>query len=74
MRRGDYEPLFKLEHMLKDVRLALEEAQQVGAPFPFGALARDLYATAMGRGLGDRDFAAVMEVLEGLAGRPLRRD
>src|SRR5205085_2206967 len=33
MRKHDYAPLFKLEHMLKDVRLCLEEGQAVGAPF-----------------------------------------
>jgi 3-hydroxyisobutyrate dehydrogenase-like beta-hydroxyacid dehydrogenase len=73
MLTGDYEPLFKLAHMLKDVRLCLEEAQAAGAPFTFAALASDLYAAGLGRELGDRDFAAVMEVLEGLAGQPLHR-
>jgi 3-hydroxyisobutyrate dehydrogenase-like beta-hydroxyacid dehydrogenase len=64
----DYTTLFKLEHMLKDVRLCLEEAQAAGVPFPAAAAARDQYAAAMGRDLGERDFAAVLEVLEGLAG------
>jgi 3-hydroxyisobutyrate dehydrogenase-like beta-hydroxyacid dehydrogenase len=73
MLSGDYEPMFKLAHMLKDVRLCLEEAQSAGAPFPFAALARDLYATGLGRRRGDDDYAAVMEVLEGLAGGPISR-
>jgi 3-hydroxyisobutyrate dehydrogenase-like beta-hydroxyacid dehydrogenase len=68
MRKHDYTTLFKLEHMLKDVRLCLEEAQAAGVPFTTAALARDFYATGLGRGLGDEDFAAVIEVLEGLAG------
>jgi len=68
MRSHDYSTLFKLEHMLKDVRLCLEEAQAAGVPFTTAALARDLYAAGLGRDLGDADFAAVMEVLEGLAG------
>ena len=38
MRQHDYTPLFKLEHMLKDVRLCLEEGQAAGAPFGFAAL------------------------------------
>jgi 3-hydroxyisobutyrate dehydrogenase-like beta-hydroxyacid dehydrogenase len=70
MRAHDYTTLFKLEHMLKDVRLCLDTAQEAGAPFPFAALARDLYAAGMGRGLGNADFAAVLEVVEGLAGIP----
>ena len=68
MRTHDYTTLFKLEHMLKDVRLCLEEAQAAGVPFTTAAVARDLYAAGLGRDLGDADFAAVMEVLEGLAG------
>jgi 3-hydroxyisobutyrate dehydrogenase-like beta-hydroxyacid dehydrogenase len=68
MRAHDFSTLFKLEHMLKDVRLCLEETQAAGVAFPAAAAARDLYAAGMGRGLGDADFAAVLEVLEGLSG------
>jgi 3-hydroxyisobutyrate dehydrogenase-like beta-hydroxyacid dehydrogenase len=68
MREHDYTTLFKLEHMLKDVRLCLEEAQAAGVPFPGAASARDQYVAAMGRGLADADFAAVLESIEGLAG------
>ena len=68
MRDHDFSTLFKLEHMLKDVRLCLEETQAAGVPFPAAAAARDLYAAGMGRGLAEQDFAAVLEVLEGLAG------
>ena len=71
MRAHDFSTLFKLEHMLKDVRLCLEEAQAAGVPFPAAAATRDLLAAGMGRGLADADFAAVLEVLEGLAGRRL---
>ena len=34
MRSHDYTPLFKLDHMLKDVGLCLEEGQAAGVPFP----------------------------------------
>jgi 3-hydroxyisobutyrate dehydrogenase-like beta-hydroxyacid dehydrogenase len=68
MREHDYTTLFKLEHMLKDVRLCLEEGQAAGAPFPFAALTREILGAAMGRGLGQADFAALFEVLEGEAG------
>jgi 3-hydroxyisobutyrate dehydrogenase len=68
MREHDFSTLFKLEHMLKDLRLCLDETQAAGVPFPAAATARDLYAAGMGRGLGEQDFAAVLEVLEGLAG------
>ena len=71
MREHDYTTLFKLDHMLKDVALCLEEGQAAGAPFQFAALTREILTAAMGRGLGDADFAALIEVLEGLAGSRL---
>jgi 3-hydroxyisobutyrate dehydrogenase len=66
MLSHDFAPLFKLDHMLKDVLLCLEDARAAGAGFPFAALAGELYAAGAGRGLGDQDFAAVLEVVEDL--------
>jgi len=71
MRAHDYSTLFKTEHMLKDVRLCLEEAQAAGIPFPAAAHARDLLTATMGRGHGADDYAALIEATEGLAGRRL---
>jgi 3-hydroxyisobutyrate dehydrogenase-like beta-hydroxyacid dehydrogenase len=68
MRRHDYTTLFKTEHMLKDVRLCLEEAQAAGAPFPAAGAARDALVAAVGRGYADADFAALLEAYEGMAG------
>jgi 3-hydroxyisobutyrate dehydrogenase len=71
MREHDYTTLFKTEHMLKDVRLCLEEAQTAGIPFPAAAHARDLLTATLGRGHGEDDYAAMIEAAEGLAGRRL---
>jgi 3-hydroxyisobutyrate dehydrogenase-like beta-hydroxyacid dehydrogenase len=71
MRTHDYSTLFKTEHLLKDVRLCLEEAQAAGIPFPAAAHARDLLAATMGRGYGADDYSALIESAEGLAGRRL---
>lgn len=71
MREHDYRTLFKTEHMLKDVRLCLEEAQAAGVPFPAAAHARDLLTATQGRGHGEDDYAAVIEAAEGLAGQRL---
>ena len=68
MREHDYATLFKLEHMLKDVRLCLEEGQAAGVPFPAAAAVREALTAGMGRGLGDADFAALVETVEGFAG------
>lgn len=71
MREHDYTTLFKTEHLLKDVRLCLEEAQTAGVPFPAAAHARDVLAATMGRGHGANDYASLIEAAEGLAGRRL---
>jgi 3-hydroxyisobutyrate dehydrogenase-like beta-hydroxyacid dehydrogenase len=68
MREHDYTTLFKTAHMLKDVRLCLEEAQAAGVPFPAAGHARGLLTAAMGRGHGEEDYASVIEAAEGLAG------
>jgi 3-hydroxyisobutyrate dehydrogenase len=68
MLAHDFTPLFRLEHMLKDLGLCLDESRAAGAPFVNAAVARELYAAAVGRDLADQDFAAVLEVVEGLAG------
>jgi 3-hydroxyisobutyrate dehydrogenase len=68
MLEHDFTPLFKLEHMLKDVRLCLDEARKAGAGFPSAAVAGELYSAGVGRGLGEHDFAAVLEVVEGMTG------
>ena len=71
MRKHDFSTLFKTEHMLKDVRLCLEETQAAGVPFPAAAEAREILTATVGRGHGEDDFAAVIEALEGLAGTRL---
>jgi 3-hydroxyisobutyrate dehydrogenase-like beta-hydroxyacid dehydrogenase len=71
MRAHDYTTFFKTAHMLKDVRLCLQEAERAGVPFPAAAHARDLLSATMGRGYGEQDYAALIEAVEGLAGRRL---
>jgi 3-hydroxyisobutyrate dehydrogenase-like beta-hydroxyacid dehydrogenase len=71
MRAHDYAPLFKLEHMLKDVRLCLEEAQAANVPFGAAARARDVLVAAMGRGHAEDDFAALVDALEAFSGTRL---
>jgi 3-hydroxyisobutyrate dehydrogenase-like beta-hydroxyacid dehydrogenase len=73
MRAHDFRTLFKGEHMLKDVRLCLQEAQTAGIPFPSAAHAGELLAATIDRGLGERDYAALIEAAESVAGRHLQR-
>jgi 3-hydroxyisobutyrate dehydrogenase-like beta-hydroxyacid dehydrogenase len=71
MREHDYTTLFKTAHMLKDLDHCLDASRDAGVPFPAVAQAREVFAAAVGRGRGDDDFAAIIEVLEGLAGTRL---
>jgi 3-hydroxyisobutyrate dehydrogenase len=71
MREHEFATMFKTAHMLKDVRLCLEEAQKAGVPFPSAGHARDVLAATMGRGHADDDYAAMIEAVEGFAGRRL---
>ncbi|MBI5104162.1 MAG: NAD-binding protein, partial [Solirubrobacterales bacterium] len=69
MRRHDWTTLFKAEHMLKDVRLCLEEADRAGVPFPAASAARDALQATVSSGRGDDDFAALLEAYERFADR-----
>jgi 3-hydroxyisobutyrate dehydrogenase-like beta-hydroxyacid dehydrogenase len=61
MLARDLDPLFKLEHMLKDVRHFLSEARELGVETPVAERAERMYSAADERGLGGRDFAAVID-------------
>jgi 3-hydroxyisobutyrate dehydrogenase len=71
MRAHDYTTLFKLEHMLKDLRLCLQEADEVGQEFRFAEEVTEILEAAAGRELGEQDFAALLEVLEQRSGARL---
>jgi 3-hydroxyisobutyrate dehydrogenase-like beta-hydroxyacid dehydrogenase len=64
-----YEPAgFKLKHGLKDVRLALQAGDEVAAPLPLASLMRDQYLSAVARGWGEIDWAALARVASANAG------
>src|SRR5438477_988916 len=71
MRAHDYTTLFKTEHMLKDVRLCLEEAQAADVPFPAATAAGDALSAVVARGHGADDVAALLEAYEGFSNRRL---
>jgi 3-hydroxyisobutyrate dehydrogenase-like beta-hydroxyacid dehydrogenase len=61
-------PGFKLRHGLKDVRLALGAGEEVTTPLPLASLLRDQYLTAMARGWGELDWAALARLSSTNAG------
>ncbi|WP_099866507.1 3-hydroxyisobutyrate dehydrogenase [Pararhizobium haloflavum] len=58
-----YKPGFAAELMLKDLGLAQDAAESVGAPTPMGAKAHALYRAFVDQGGKGRDFSAMIEKL-----------
>jgi 3-hydroxyisobutyrate dehydrogenase-like beta-hydroxyacid dehydrogenase len=54
-----YAPGFRLPLALKDVRLALAEAESAGAPMPSVDVVRDRMITGIARGYADLDWSAL---------------
>jgi 3-hydroxyisobutyrate dehydrogenase-like beta-hydroxyacid dehydrogenase len=57
--RQTYAPGFVLPLVLKDVRLALAEAEQAGVPMPSVGVVRDRLITGIARGHGELDWTAL---------------
>ena len=60
----NYGAQFALKHMAKDLRFILQTADETGAAVPAGHVVFQLYRAAVGRGLSDKDYAAVKKVIE----------
>ncbi len=64
-----FEPAnFRLPLGLKDVRLALEAGEAVGAPLPFASVLRDNFIDAIGHGDQNKDWSAIAAVAARRAG------
>ena len=66
--KRDFTPNFPLRLMLKDIHLMREAAGQVGARLPCLETAAGVYTEAVQAGLGDLDYAAILQLLESWAG------
>ena len=60
----DYEGGFAAALMLKDLKLAAEAAQSVGAYTPMGAEAEELYQRFVDRGGGSKDFSGLIKMID----------
>jgi len=65
---GDFEPRFPVDLQFKDLRYAVEEANDAGVPLPQTAAARETFSAASGMGHGEEDMAAVVKFFENVAG------
>jgi len=62
---------FTLDGGLKDVRLILDAAAEVGAPLPSASLVRDRCIAAQARGLGQHDWSCITEIVRLDAGQDI---
>jgi 3-hydroxyisobutyrate dehydrogenase len=60
----DYEGGFAAALMLKDLKLAMEAAQHVGAYTPMGGEAEELYQRFVDRGGGNKDFSGIIKMID----------
>jgi 3-hydroxyisobutyrate dehydrogenase-like beta-hydroxyacid dehydrogenase len=67
MVERQYDTLFRLDHMIKDVDFALKLAEAEGTPFDYAAQTRELMAEASSEGFGEVDFASLYEALQARA-------
>lgn len=74
MARRDWRPGFTIDLQQKDLRLALEAADELGVPLPATALVFQLYRGLQQRGLGAEGNHALVKALEELSGIILGRE
>jgi len=67
MLRGDFEPGFYVDHFVKDMGIALDEAAGMNIAVPGLALARQLYVALQGQGGGRRGTHALLLALARLS-------
>jgi 3-hydroxyisobutyrate dehydrogenase len=60
----DYEGGFAAVLMLKDLKLAADAAQSVGAYTPMGAEAEELFQRFVDRGGGGKDFSGIIKMID----------
>ena len=66
--RGDFAPGFLVEHFVKDLGIALDEARRMGLALPGLALAHQLYVGLQAQGEGRRGTQALQLALARLSG------
>lgn len=74
MLEDNFKPGFKATLHQKDLRNAVDTARELGLALPGTALVAQWVNALVGSGGGDLDSAALLKVLERLAGHSLRRD
>ena len=67
----NFDPGFMIEHFVKDMKIALEEADNMGIALPGLALVKQLYTALISQGYGKNGTQALVKALESLNGEKL---
>jgi len=68
MIKRDFEPGFYVEHFIKDMGIALAEAEKMGLALPGLGLAKQLYESVRALGYGRKGTQALLLALEAMSG------
>ena len=69
--KGDFNPGFMIEHFVKDMGIALEEAERMEIALPGLALAKQLYTALKGQDMGRCGTQALVKAIQSISGDKL---
>ncbi len=69
--KGNFDPGFMIEHFVKDMKIALEEADRMGLALPGLSLVKELYTALISQKMGRCGTQALVKALESLTGEKL---
>jgi len=61
MIKGDLEPGFYLKHFIKDMKIAIDEAERMNLDLPGVKLSKELYNTLLEKGYGDKGTQSLIK-------------
>lgn len=70
----DWTPTFTWHLLRKDFELGLATGRELDVPLPTAALVHEMIIEGIGRGYGDQDFGALLEMEASAAGRTLESE
>lgn len=70
--KRNFKTNFALKHMVKDLGLILSAGEELRVPLPLTGRAKEIYERALQKGLGEKDFCAIINYIEEMAEKKVR--
>lgn len=70
--KRNFKANFALRHMYKDLGLILSAGEELEVPLPLTGRTKEIYGKALEKGLGEKDFCAIINMIENWAGKKVR--